>query len=213
MAISIKCTQQLTSFFWSIRNHHISSHPVNALIHPTIDGNEMTVTCPTMDQPFKTSMSPAITDLKKIEVVMHKSKTTPWAFDMGEQAEAWFTQACGVQTKLVYLPSESYRPVLGNIAGDFKPKKGITFTDCASYMVATSPSLRAVQKMLDNPDFDVKPLRPNIVVESKTRKLQAWEEDFWSRLKIGDACFDTTSNCVRCSSIDIEFVLLIIPLS
>lgn len=193
---------------FTFRNHHIKGSPINALIRPSIQGDQLIVHCDAVRGAFQCPLVLDTTRLSNLEVVMHKSKATPWAYDVGSAAETWFTQACGVPTKLVYLPPQSYRPVLGNVSADFKQDKGITFSDCASYLVTSGSSLRAVNEMLDDAAFDVKPLRPNMVVDSRNDQLVPWDEDYWRALEVGEdsARFETTSNCARCSSIDIEFV-------
>lgn len=196
-----------TKFFF-LSNHHIKSKPANALIRPSIQTGHLHVFCATMKEDFFCSIEPDTSTLSKVEVEMHKSKAQPWAYDMGEAAETWFTKACGLPTKLVYLPKESHRSVLGNAAGNFNAENGITFADCAQYLIANASSLAALQNMLEEDKFDIKPLRPNIVIDalsSSSSNLKPWEEDFWAGLKVGKAAhFELTANCARCASIDIE---------
>lgn len=197
-----------------LSNHHISTHPPNALIRPSIVHDRLVVSCKDHSQfgSYQCDLEPDTTDLSDIEVLMHQSKSTPRAYDMGPAAETWFTQACGVQTKFVYLPRDAHRPVLGNIAASYSASNdGITFQDCAQYLIATQASLREVQKMVgasEERPFDIKPLRPNIVVASGRDQLKPWAEDFWSGLQVCEEVrFEVTANCARCNSIDVKWVI------
>lgn len=185
------------------------------MIRPSIVNSRLVVSCKDHSQfgSYECDLEPDTTDLSDIEVLMHQSKSTPQAYDMGPDAESWFTQACGIQTKLVYLPRDAHRPVLGNIAASYSASNdGITFQDCAQYLIATQASLREVQKMVgasEERPFDIKPLRPNVVVASQADMLEPWDEDFWAGLQAGENLrFEVTANCARCNSIDIKCAIL-----
>jgi uncharacterized protein YcbX len=106
-------------------NHHIGTHPRNAIITCSMDGDEVLVSSPHNEKTFRLPFVPSIpSSAKTIRVDMHKSPVD--ALDMGQAAEDWFSVACGIPTKLVYLPERNARKVLGNVApsDDFG---GITF--------------------------------------------------------------------------------------
>jgi len=184
-------------------NHHITTNPRNALIRPRIEGNNLIVSCTYNAADFQISLRPDVKDPEIHPISMHSSDVN--GFDMGPEAEDWFTKACGVTTKLIYLPDNKARKVLGNVSQG-KDKSGITFADCASYLIASQASLDSMSEMLGR-KMDMLPLRPNIVVASPTSQLEAWSEDYWSILKIGSekVHFDVTANCGRCASLDVSY--------
>jgi len=85
----------------------------------------------------------------------------------------------------------------------------LTFSDCASYLVASETSLHDVSDRLpDGEEMDVSKFRPNVVVSGAPT---AWEEDFWGELSFQprdekeSVQLILTSNCVRCVSINIDY--------
>lgn len=81
----------------------------------------------------------------------------------------------------------------------------ISFADCAPYLVISETSIDNVSARLpDGEEVDRTKFRPNIVVSgAKT----AFEEDFWTELGLGptQARLLLTGNCVRCSSLNVNF--------
>ncbi|KAL5355016.1 MOSC domain-containing protein [Aspergillus floccosus] len=81
----------------------------------------------------------------------------------------------------------------------------ITFADCAPYLVISETSVANVAGRLpDGIEMDLTKFRPNIVVSGADT---AFEEDFWSTLRIGRARTRLllTANCLRCQSLNIDF--------
>ncbi|KAL8869384.1 MAG: hypothetical protein Q9198_007902, partial [Flavoplaca austrocitrina] len=102
----------------------------------------------------------------------------------------------------------SYVP---NILKDDEVKEnneGITFADCAPYLVVTQESIDDVtERLVEGVQADVTKFRPNIVLEGAT---SAYEEDFWGAISIlpeSDHSMDIvlTQNCIRCQSLDIDY--------
>jgi uncharacterized protein YcbX len=85
----------------------------------------------------------------------------------------------------------------------------LTFSDAASYMVASETSLQNVSDRLpEGEDMDMSKFRPNIVVSGAAT---AWEEDFWGELSFQardeqePVQLILTSNCLRCVSVNIDY--------
>ncbi|KAL8735287.1 MAG: hypothetical protein Q9181_002862 [Wetmoreana brouardii] len=98
-------------------------------------------------------------------------------------------------------------------------EEGITFADCAPYLIITKESVEDVSARLpDRREMDVTKFRPNIVLEGAE---EAYEEDFWGAISIlssGNTATPTmqqtdqspvdltlTQNCIRCQSLDIDY--------
>lgn len=186
----------------TLKNHLISSNPLNSLITPEIVGDSLLLTA-SDGSTFSVSLNPSIDDLAPVEINMHNSKTT--GHDVGKEAAVFFSNACAVATSMVYLNPKAPRPVLGSISQG--KDKGIAFNDHGSFMVASSVSLNALSTTLGRP-MDIIPLRPNIVLGPSwsLSPIQPWAEDFWSELKFGTkVSMRLTSNCVRCVSLNIDY--------
>ncbi|OJJ50506.1 hypothetical protein ASPZODRAFT_106138 [Penicilliopsis zonata CBS 506.65] len=100
-------------------------------------------------------------------------------------------------------------PYLGWDNGGEDEDERITFADCAPYLVVSETSLHDVTGRIGTGEvMDVTKFRPNIVISGAET---AWEEDFWGELAIGDqqggdsTRLLLTANCVRCTSINVDY--------
>ncbi|GAA5873010.1 hypothetical protein JCM1840_007294 [Sporobolomyces johnsonii] len=186
-------------------NHLAALYPGHALLRQTIDLTSLTltITAPTGSH-FSIALDPPTFGRARVEVDMHGSKTL--AYDMGDEAARFFTDVAGKATRLLFLnEGQDGREVLGSISQG--KDSGISFQDCASYMIASSASLAAFSRSLGR-EMPIVPLRPNILVgpASASSGLKPWAEDYWAELKVaGGAIFRLTSNCVRCISLNIDY--------
>jgi uncharacterized protein YcbX len=98
--------------------------------------------------------------------------------------------------------------------------EGISFADCAPYLVISTKSWESAQARLpEGEEMDITKFRPNIVVEGAEEEF---EEDFWRELEViapqprggGDqeneseavgARIILTQNCARCNSLNVDY--------
>ncbi|KAL8897250.1 MAG: hypothetical protein Q9207_007309 [Kuettlingeria erythrocarpa] len=189
------------------------------------------------------AFDPDTEGLEEMEVDLHGSKTK--ALDMGPGVNGWFTDCFGWEVLCVYMPEGTTRQVLGNlspnaVANGTKPgnsnswfstlaayvseslkgkhDEGLTFADCAPYLVVTQESVKDVSSRLpDGAEMDVTKFRPNIVLEGAD---EAYEEDYWGAICIrpsttideepadgnsGGMEILLTQNCLRCQSLNIDY--------
>lgn len=84
--------------------------------------------------------------------------------------------------------------------------EGIAFSDVAPYMVVSSKSCEdATRRLASGEVMDITKFRPNLVIAGST---DAYEEDFWAELQIGDNGIKMilTQSCARCTSINVDYV-------
>ena len=181
-------------------------------------------------------LEPDVTCLESMDVSLHKSPTK--AYKMSEQVNAWFSSCFGYNVILAYI-GPNHRPVLGNLSPNAAPTKspasqswlssvtanipnvlgskakekdGITFADCAAYLVVTEASVKDVSSRLpDGMQMDITKFRPNIVVSGS---LEAYEEDYWGAITISsnsrkenrqEVEIVLTANCLRCVSLNVDY--------
>ncbi|BGP20633.1 hypothetical protein JCM10213v2_008796 [Rhodosporidiobolus nylandii] len=189
--------------------HLAADYPEHALLRQSIDWNTLTLTVSAPSgNSFSTPLQPSTAELKPSSVNLHSSPVR--AFDVGEEAAAFFTAVSGGKaSRLMYLNegvsgSKYGRKVLGTIS-DGKDS-GIAFQDCASYMIASSASLAAFSSQLGR-EMPIMPLRPNILLgPAEEGELKPWVEDYWGEITIaGKTTIRLTSNCVRCISLNIDY--------
>lgn len=159
--------------------------------------------------------------LPELDIVMHKSPAK--AFDMGSPFNDWFSTCLGYAVKLAYL-GDNRRQVLMSRSPNKQPPQSksllssiasyipligsgdddeITFQDCAAYLVVSQQSLDNVSARLgEGMEVDVIKFRPNIVIDGAD---EAWAEDFWAEIAVGDTTITLTHNCVRCASLNIDY--------
>lgn len=161
-------------------------------------------------------LRPDTKNLLPFNVDMHQSPTA--AFEMPRECSTWFSECFGYDVVLVYL-GENKRKVLWqdmvqtasasllahlpllNMVMPQTPE--ITFADCAPYLIVSSASLDDVTSRIGSDEpMDVTKFRPNIVVSGAD---EAWEEDYWHKIRIGKAELVMKHNCVRCASLNIDY--------
>jgi uncharacterized protein YcbX len=198
----------MTQFLTSIEDRKDGKAVVNVTFRAF--GNE---------EKSKTLSVPLAPDTEKLDpfnVDMHGASTA--AFKMPHEYNAWFSECFGYQVVLVYL-GDNKREVLWKdlvqtqnasllarvpLLGSAIPQTPqITFADCAPYLVVSSTSLDDVSSRLapDEP-MDVTKFRPNIVLSGAD---EAWEEDYWSKVRIGNTELIMKHNCVRCASVNVDY--------
>lgn len=181
--------------------------------HSPVNGPEKSISIP---------ISPETNDLEQVDVTMHKSPTK--AHNMGAIYNDWFSSCLGYNVILAYLGQHTRQVLMSTsnttseqpswlssltarlptaINDLLQAEKQITFADCAPYLVVSSTSLSDVSARLpEGEEMDAEKFRPNIIVAGAA---EAWEEDYWGEIAVGETRLDLVQNCVRCQSINIDF--------
>ncbi|MFF1720938.1 MOSC domain-containing protein [Streptomyces sviceus] len=113
-------------------------------------------------------------------------------------AHAWCSAYLGAQTRLVHMddPAER-RPVEPEYA---LPGETVTFADGYPLLLTSAASLDALNSLISEGrhaaegPLPVNRFRPNVVVGG----TDAWAEDGWSLVAIGDVTFRVAKMCGRC---------------
>lgn len=216
------------------KNMHVTRITEMSLFKTSMSKDTLTVSYsgPKNDPVPETSIDipllPETSSLSLVDVEMHKSPTK--AYEMGDQYKAWFTKQFGYEVLLAYIGPKR-RPVLGSLMPVAPPSQsvisswlptalggrkeepettGITFADCANFLVVTEESLADCSVRLpDGMGMDIRKFRPNIVLKGSPG---AWDEDYWGGIKIhpsddqkDEIEMPLTANCIRCTSINIDY--------
>ncbi|MFN0280139.1 MAG: MOSC domain-containing protein [Pyrinomonadaceae bacterium] len=107
----------------------------------------------------------------------------------GEVSE-WFSDAIGIECQLVYMPDDTRRIVnpLFNRNDDV-----VSFADGYPLLLISEASLGDLNSRLETP-LPMNRFRPNLVVSG----AEAFVEDDWKKMRIGEAVFRSTKPCERC---------------
>lgn len=160
-------------------------HPRMALLHVALDEGALTVSTA-----GRNSLS--ITD----EMTLPERRlVTVWGEDvrgntLPAEVDAWFSEFLGFECHLVHMAEEERRavdPTYGQ-AGDI-----VSFADGFPFLLISENSLAELNARLAKP-VSMAQFRPNLVV----RADQAFAEDGWKRIRIGECEFELVKPCSRC---------------
>ena len=120
--------------------------------------------------------------------------STVLAAAAGPAADAWFSHYLGEPTRMVYLDDPTRRPVDPEYGQDGDT---VSFADGFPLLLTSTASLDELGDWLaadgDQP-VPMSRFRPNAVVTG----FEAWAEDRWRRVRIGDVSFRVAKPCGRC---------------
>ena len=117
----------------------------------------------------------------------------------GGALNEWFSDVIGTSCQLVYMPDDTRRSINPRFdRGD----EVVSFADGYPLMVLSEASLADLNGqagMLAAP-VPMNRFRPNLVVSGS----EAFAEDGWTRVRIGDSVFRSTKPCERCVMTTVE---------
>ncbi|MFI8219229.1 MOSC domain-containing protein [Streptomyces sp. NPDC085932] len=116
----------------------------------------------------------------------------------GEAAHAWWSRYLGIGARLAYLDDPATRrPVDPRYA---RPGETVSFADGFPLLLTTTASLDALNALIAQGDhahegpLPMDRFRPNVVVAG----TDAWAEDHWSLIVVGEVAFRVVKPCGRC---------------
>ncbi|XP_014285773.1 mitochondrial amidoxime-reducing component 1 [Halyomorpha halys] len=131
--------------------------------------------------------------------------------DCGDDAAKWVSEAVGgkeCEFRLAYFPLNdgwrrdiSYRKLEFEVFKNTKNKYTGAYSDLSSYNMMNESSFKELKSRLTNGNrAKILNFRPNFVIEGP----EAYEEDNWHWIKIGDAVFERFRPCTRCVFVTID---------
>lgn len=116
--------------------------------------------------------------------------------DCGDEAAIWLSNFLDKKCRLTYFPNDEVRQVDLDYAqqGD-----KTAFSDGFPFLLLSEASLNDLNRRIKQVDFnqpaiEMRRFRPNIVVSG----CEAFAEDNWSRIQIGDIILRVVKPCSRC---------------
>lgn len=110
--------------------------------------------------------------------------------DAGDAAGAWVSEFIGKPTRLVQVPEALARTTQ---AGYGKDDDKVAFADGFPLLLIGQASLEDLSQRVGRP-LEMLRFRPNLVIEGS----EAFAEDGWKRVRIGDVEFRVVKSCARC---------------
>lgn len=110
--------------------------------------------------------------------------------DAGDAAAAWVSEFIGKPTRLVQMPLARARTTEAGFGND---DDQVAFADGYPLLLIGQGSLDDLSRQVGRP-MEMLRFRPNLVIEG----ADAFAEDGWKRLRIGDVEFRVVKACSRC---------------
>ncbi len=108
-----------------------------------------------------------------------------------EKINKWFSDALETNCRLVLMPAETKRKV--NYFYAVHKDDVVSFADAYPFLLIGESSLADLNSRLEKP-VPMNRFRPNLVVSG----ADAFAEDGWTRIRIGDVVFHLVKPCARC---------------
>lgn len=160
-------------------------HTRLALVQPTLSNGHLRLSAPSMG-PIEVRV---VDDGERRQVTVWRDALD--AIDMGELAANWFSAFLQKDVRLVRKAPDAVRQCDQKYATDESDQTA--FADGYPFLLLSEASLQALNDRLDFP-VPMNRFRPNIVVAG----TEPFQEDTWSRLRIGEIYFDVVKPCARC---------------
>ena len=165
--------------------------PRMALVGAFLDDSSLTLRCDGLDDLHVRRGPDAGAPLATVRI--WKSEGLK-AEDCGEEAAAWLSRALGGPCRLVRIGPAFMRQVLKKAAG---PGDQVAFADACPFLAVGGASLGALNRRIAEGGAGAVPMgrfRPNLVLSG----CGPFEEDSWTRLRIGGIVFRSAGQSTRC---------------
>ncbi len=166
--------------------------PKLALVTPALKDAILTLSAPGFDSiriPIRTSGYAWLVNIWKSKGVE--------AIDQGDEAVEWFSDWLGMSVRLVHIADGFQRMVNSQYAVNADDHTG--FADGYPILLISEESLGNLNSRLETP-LPMNRFRPNIVVKG----CDAFAEDTWNRIQIGDVKLAIVKPCARCEVTTID---------
>lgn len=146
--------------------------------------------------------APDLEPYSHFEAQSRETQATIWkstldALDIGDRAAEWLSEALGTSCRIVRAGPSHQRPV--DPARTSQDDIHMSYVDSAPILAISEASLVELNSRLDTP-VPMDRFRPNIVIEG----ADAFAEDGWAGLRIGEAEFRFVKRCPRCKIVTLD---------
>lgn len=163
--------------------------PQMALFQPAISENILSITH------LKNTTSPLLLSLDDTpngeKMLVKVWDDVMEAIEVSAEASAWFSEALGMITKLVYMPEQTQRKVDAKYA--VLGTEITSFADAYPFLIIGQAALDELNSRLVEA-LPMNRFRPNLVFTGGTPH----EEENWYEITVGNAKFTGVKPCARC---------------
>ncbi len=168
-------------------------HPQLALLQVALGKSELTVFSK-VDPSHKISFDLEMNSGKEMQVSVWGDKVA--ALQVASEVSAWFSDFLGMVVDLVLMPESSHRKMDSSFAVQ---AESVSFADGMPYVIIGQASLDELNGRLAFP-VGMDRFRPNLVFSGG----EAYAEDQFKQLQIGEVEFQVVKPCARCVMITVD---------
>jgi uncharacterized protein YcbX len=155
-----------------------------ALVTVDLFGDTLVLSAPSMP-----SLRVPVPDASaRVEVIIWDDSVH--ALVASEEENRWISTFLGGEYRFVHMPDDSFRPLKRNVTGGVDHT---SFADAFPFLLLSEASLEALNARMSVP-VPMNRFRPNIVI----RGTEAFEEDTWRVVRIGEVLFHIVKPSARC---------------
>ena len=171
-------------------------YPQLAIIQIEIKNNQLDLSA----QKSNISVFKLIPDINKKQIKVNIWRDQTIAIDQGDEVAQWFQKALDldINCRLVQQSDDYIRPI--NPQYSLEQNQPVSFADGYPFLLTNTASLEDLNQRLNSKylhqdiEIPMNRFRPNIVVKTD----QAFVEDIWKKITIGDSQFAVVKPCSRC---------------
>uniref|UniRef100_UPI00404806EB MOSC domain-containing protein n=1 Tax=Algoriphagus sp. TaxID=1872435 RepID=UPI00404806EB len=168
-------------------------HPQLALLQVALGKSKLTVFSK-VDPSHKISFDLEMNSGKEMQVSVWGDKVA--ALQVASEVSAWFSDFLGMVVDLVLMPESSHRKMDSSFAVQ---AESVSFADGMPYVIIGQASLDELNGRLAFP-VGMDRFRPNLVFSGG----EAYAEDQFKQLQIGEVEFQVVKPCARCVMITVD---------
>ena len=168
-------------------------HPQLALLQVALGESELTVFSK-VDPSREISFDLEMNSGKEMQVKVWGDEVA--ALQVAPAVSAWFSDFLGMDVELVVMPESSHRKLDPRYAVQ---EESVSFADGMPYVIIGQASLDELNGRLADP-VGMDRFRPNLVFSGG----DAYAEDQFKRLQIGEVDFQVVKPCARCVMITVD---------
>jgi uncharacterized protein len=160
-----------------------------ALVQPRFEDGNLAITAPNMSE-ICVPLEREAGEVWRVQIF----KDTCAAWDEGDEIATWLSDYLNVDARLVRMADDYVRQVDLNYAPDNTP---VGFADGFPLLILSEASLDELNRRIverGKPPVPMSRFRPNLVVSG----ADAFAEDSWRTVQIGDMTIDVVKPCARC---------------
>ncbi len=168
-------------------------HPKLALLQVALGKSELTVFSK-VDSSRKITFDLEMNSGKEMQVKVWGDEVA--ALQVAPAVSAWFSDFLGMDVELVVMPESSHRKLDPRYAVQ---EESVSFADGMPYVIIGQASLDELNGRLADP-VGMDRFRPNLVFSGG----DAYAEDQFKQLQIGEVEFQVVKPCARCMMITVD---------